>query len=35
MAEYRVSSLDELELTIVEETLTGRVRHELGIARSG
>jgi tetratricopeptide (TPR) repeat protein len=35
MAEYRVSSLDELELLPWRETLTGRVRHELGIGAFG
>ena len=35
MAEYRVASLDELELIPWRETLTGRVRHELGIGAFG
>jgi hypothetical protein len=35
MAEYKVSSLDDLELVPWRETLTGRVRHELGIGAFG
>jgi hypothetical protein len=35
MAEYRISSLEELELLPWRETLTGRIRHELGIGAFG
>ena len=31
-ASYRVSTLDDLDYYGYKETLTGRVRHELGIA---
>jgi mannose-6-phosphate isomerase-like protein (cupin superfamily) len=35
VAEYRVASLDDLEYWEYKETLTGRVRHELGISAFG
>ncbi len=35
MAEYKVASLDDLEYWEYKETLTGRVRHELGISAFG
>jgi tetratricopeptide (TPR) repeat protein len=35
MADYRVAHLDDLELFPWRETLTGRVRHELGIGAFG
>jgi tetratricopeptide (TPR) repeat protein len=35
VAEYKVASLDDLEYWEYKETLTGRVRHELGISAFG
>ncbi len=35
MAEYKVSTLDHLDYFAYKETLTGRVRHELGITAFG
>ena len=35
MAEYKVSTLDDLDYFGYKETLTGRVRHELGITAFG
>jgi hypothetical protein len=35
MAEYKVSTLDDLDYFAYKETLTGRVRHELGISAFG
>jgi mannose-6-phosphate isomerase-like protein (cupin superfamily) len=35
MAEYRVATLDNLDYWEYKETLTGRVRHELGITAFG
>ena len=35
MAEYKVSTLDDLDYFTYKETLTGRVRHELGITAFG
>jgi hypothetical protein len=35
MAEYKVSTLDDLDYFAYKETLTGRVRHELGITAFG